>query len=99
MTSDAGHRFKGSVHFAACALASIMAAYNWLRFVETGRTTYLINGAVYTASVAFEVVQTRHHWAPSVDGGAGELGPWRPSCHGKVGSRPRHPPPHRKNNY
>ena len=56
--------FRGGVHATAATLFAVMAAWNLMRLVATGRTRHAVNVAIYAPLWGFEVYQTWRHWSP-----------------------------------
>lgn len=57
-----GDTFRGGVHCAAGALASMMAGYNAMRYVERREPRNAVNAVIYGALVCFEAWNTYGHW-------------------------------------
>jgi hypothetical protein len=52
---------KGSVHAAACVIATAMATYNAVAWCFRHETHLAANAIVYLLAVVWEVKQTAHH--------------------------------------
>lgn len=63
---NGGEAFRGSVHLIAFGLASVMAAYNMMRYVETHEPKNMRNAVIYTALVGFEAWNTVGHLSANV---------------------------------
>jgi hypothetical protein len=60
-TSGEREGVKGTVHGAACLIASTMALYNAVAWCLRRERHLGVNAVVYTLAVGWEVKQTCHH--------------------------------------
>lgn len=59
---ETGEVYKGSIHLALFALASICAAYNVGAVCLRPDKRLVMNALTYTGLAVLEARQVRHHW-------------------------------------
>ena len=60
-SSGSREAVKGGVHGAACAIAAVMAAYNFAAWCFRREAHLRTNAVVYTVATGWEVKQTMRH--------------------------------------
>ena len=55
-------RFKGWFHAGLAVIFAIPLGYNLMRLAVSRKPRHAINVALYSAAVAWELAQVRHHW-------------------------------------